>query len=331
MKFTHKIAALKRMGTYLLERDVSPARLLSRLALPSYLLLEDQLWVDRRVSFELHLEISRSSGDRCAGLRIADLTQFSDYGAYGAGVIGARTLGEALAFGCREIRQIESGTRLCLREDGSHAHLSVEFLGPVEVNPQQHIEAILLMLRKLLDRTTEHVPATAHFAHEFPRGVDVEPWFGSDLAFGGGRNELVFDRGMLRLPLQAPAVPAGAMIPADQTAHQVMAVVSQMLAYDRPTMEAVAGELHISIRTMQRHLARWGVTFEQLLDEYCHRLALQLLASGTLTITDIAFRLGYSDSAHFTRAFRRWTGKSPRQALKDLATASRSDAGRETA
>jgi AraC-like DNA-binding protein len=64
---------------------------------------------------------------------------------------------------------------------------------------------------------------------------------------------------------------------------------------------------------MQRHLAAWGVTYEQLIDDLLFHHAMVELSDASRSVTDVAFDLGYSDSAHFTRAFKRWTGYTPRQ------------------
>ena len=71
-------------------------------------------------------------------------------------------------------------------------------------------------------------------------------------------------------------------------------------------------------RTLERRLSRWGASFESLLDEFRRIRSLQLIQQGTHSLTDIAFLVGYSDSAHFTRAFRRWTGSPPRDYVRGL-------------
>jgi AraC-like DNA-binding protein len=76
--------------------------------------------------------------------------------------------------------------------------------------------------------------------------------------------------------------------------------------------ERVAKRLNISARTLQRRLNDWGVTFEELIDEYRRDRAARLLMRADHSIREIAYSLGYSDPAHFTRAFKRWTGVSPR-------------------
>lgn len=92
----------------------------------------------------------------------------------------------------------------------------------------------------------------------------------------------------------------------------VVHFMDETIQFGRPTVYAAAAAASMNLRTMQRQLATGGVTFETILDEYRHRHAVLYLQIGDMSVTDIAFKLGYSDSAHFTRAFRRWTGRNPR-------------------
>lgn len=77
-------------------------------------------------------------------------------------------------------------------------------------------------------------------------------------------------------------------------------------------MEAVASELCVSLRTLRRQLSHEGTSFRALLDEVRETLAIQLLEETALTMEQIAIRLGYSDTANFFHAFKRWTGFPPK-------------------
>jgi AraC-like DNA-binding protein len=77
------------------------------------------------------------------------------------------------------------------------------------------------------------------------------------------------------------------------------------------SLEDVAQELHMSPRTVKRKLAEHGTTFSALRDDLRRQRALLLLDNRALTIGDVAARLGYSELPNFTRAFRKWTGKTP--------------------
>jgi AraC-like DNA-binding protein len=78
----------------------------------------------------------------------------------------------------------------------------------------------------------------------------------------------------------------------------------------------------MSARTLQRRLKRNGVDFDALHDETRRSEALRLIELRKYSATEIAYMVGYSDPAHFTRAFKRWTGQAPsrfRAALRDGA------------
>jgi AraC-like DNA-binding protein len=79
------------------------------------------------------------------------------------------------------------------------------------------------------------------------------------------------------------------------------------------SMDTIAGKIGQSQRTLQRNLKEEGVTFEQVLDELRHKLALHYLAGKKVSVNETAYLVGFSDPASFSRAFKRWTGVSPRE------------------
>jgi AraC-like DNA-binding protein len=81
------------------------------------------------------------------------------------------------------------------------------------------------------------------------------------------------------------------------------------------TIGQVANELGVSRQTLFRKLKAEGVTFQQVLDELRHRLAVEYL-SNQKTSTEVAYLLGFSDQAAFSRAFKRWTGLRPSEVRK---------------
>ena len=93
--------------------------------------------------------------------------------------------------------------------------------------------------------------------------------------------------------------------------REVEAIVEPLLAAGDANIDRVARELGVSRQTLYRRLKAEGVTFEQLLDELRHRLALKLLRDEQMAVKQASWRLGFSDPAAFSRAFKRWTGSSP--------------------
>ena len=87
--------------------------------------------------------------------------------------------------------------------------------------------------------------------------------------------------------------------------------VEPLLASGSVRIEDVARDLGFSRQTLYRRLKAEGLTFEQLLDGLRQRLALRFIRDEGLPVKDAAYRLGFSDPAAFSRAFKRWTGSSP--------------------
>jgi len=148
--------------------------------------------------------------------------------------------------------------------------------------------------------------------------------FAPPVRFAQPLNRLVFDASVLDLPLTM-ADPAALRLAREQLERELDALgiggnvagrVRALLAKKLPkegfrSLEEVAAEIHVSPRTLKRKLAMEGAAFSELLEEQQRDRALSLLLSTELAIDEIAERVGYSDAANFTRAFRRWTGSTP--------------------
>ena len=89
-----------------------------------------------------------------------------------------------------------------------------------------------------------------------------------------------------------------------------------LLASGGARIERIARELGCSRQTLYRRLKEEGVTFEELLDGLRRRLALRFLREEGLAVKEAAYRLGFSDPSAFSRAFKRWTGSSPKAMRK---------------
>jgi AraC-like DNA-binding protein len=90
--------------------------------------------------------------------------------------------------------------------------------------------------------------------------------------------------------------------------------VAALLPHGLAQAEAVAGELGMSPRTLARRLAAEEVAFSTIVRELRIALAQRHLADGDLSVSQIAWLLGYREVGAFTHAFRRWTGMTPSEA-----------------
>jgi AraC-like DNA-binding protein len=166
------------------------------------------------------------------------------------------------------------------------------------------------------------VPSEVMFLHARPR--DTSPYrqfFNGPLRFDAGRSAIVFRKSWLEraLPghdagrhraLQLALVTQSMPADADLT-ESVRRALRTMVPRGRGSEAAVAALLSMPVRTLRRQLAAQGATFRDLTGEVRYEIARQLLIDSSMTVTDIAEVLGYSNASAFTRSFRRWTNTPP--------------------
>lgn len=113
---------------------------------------------------------------------------------------------------------------------------------------------------------------------------------------------------------------------ADSLRLRVVQAMRRLLHSDEPTLAAVAGELHLSERTLQRRLAEQQSSFTDLLDAVRHESALAYLREQRISVGEVGYLLGFSTPSSFFRAFKRWTGTTPQGWRLGLAGRGRPDA-----
>lgn len=84
-----------------------------------------------------------------------------------------------------------------------------------------------------------------------------------------------------------------------------------------PSIEVAAELMHMTKRTLIRKLKEEGTSYQQIKDRLRRDKAVRLLSLNTLSVGQIAEKLGFSDSAVFARAFKAWTGASPSDYRRD--------------
>ena len=169
------------------------------------------------------------------------------------------------------------------------------------------------------------------FTHPRPvYSADYERVFNVPVMFSSDRNAMLIDEGIFDHKLGIlPRYVFGVLIEhADAlvarmtqtwtTRGEVESLLLPILHKGEATMEAIAVKLGVSRQTLYRNLKKEGVTYEQLLDELRHRLAVEYLRGQKTSVNEAGYLIGFSDPAAFSRAFKRWTGKSPRDFQRAL-------------
>jgi AraC-like DNA-binding protein len=164
-----------------------------------------------------------------------------------------------------------------------------------------------------------------HFTHDAPPYIDeYERIFRVPVVFRSDRNALLVDEAVMSFkPPVAPSSVAEVLTShADDLLEKLASsksirdrverLLAESLSGGDITIETIAGKLSVSRQTLFRRLKSENTTFERVLDDLRHRLSLHYLDAGRKSVNQTAYLVGFSDPAAFSRAFKRWTGKSPR-------------------
>jgi len=102
----------------------------------------------------------------------------------------------------------------------------------------------------------------------------------------------------------------------------VQEIIAPLFRDGYPDVHSVATMLGLGVRTLQRRLSDEGVTYARVVARARFDVAQQMLEDPACKVIEVALDLGYSDQAHFTRAFTRWTGFAPREFQRIRASGS---------
>ncbi|MDD3763133.1 MAG: AraC family transcriptional regulator [Nevskiales bacterium] len=269
----------------------------------------------------------RAFGDVGLGLAVGGRESLSSFGMLGFAMMSSRTFGDAVAVGL-EYHQI-SGSLLDVhmqRSGGAVALVARERFPEAELLPFLCEEAFASMSnvsRAMLG--ARHRLLRAEFAYPAPRYVHAyEAAFDCPLRFGAAANRMWFDAGLLDEPLATynPISLAEALRACRAQAASVTTATEMLASLERwlrprlgrnPGAAEAARALHMTERTLRRRLAGEGTSFRALHDLLRAERARQLLADPLRSIAEVGAELGYSDGREFRRAFKRWTGLTPRE------------------
>jgi AraC-like DNA-binding protein len=268
---------------------------------------------------------SRLSGDPHFGLHLGERVRPGTFSVYGLVLMACRDFGQALEQTQRyeQLAHDLGRTHLALDRDdalyGWTSHYPAASRHLVEsVFAGIRVFGSWLAGRPLGPRSLSFVHRSDAPPDEYLRVLGVAPQFGAPA------NVARFDAALLGMPvpnadpslypvlrqhaerLLGERSAAGAGVPA-----QVRAELIRRLSQGGARLPAVAEQLGMSPRTLQRKLADAGSSFQDVLDGVRYELARDYLRQRELGLVDIAFLLGYQEQSAFTHAFREWSGLNP--------------------
>jgi AraC-like DNA-binding protein len=277
------------------------------------------------------------TGQADIGLRAVQLLPRGGAGAgYFAGS-SAATLGEALRLVAQFMPLVNEAAEFGLVVHGEVA--CFELRSRVPINRQASDFQVAAMARRIAEWSREKAGLEAWFGHAEPLDTSAyrEVLPGARLRFSAPCDAVVFDARRLELPLATADVELNtvmvkhatellARVPGAQSlAHRVRTTVMALMQEGDLDGCRVAARVGMSRRSLTRHLEQEQTSYSEVLNDVRRELALQLLQRTDLDIQEIASRLGYSLTAAFSRAFRRWEGVSPMQFRRAMAKAGEGD------
>lgn len=202
--------------------------------------------------------------------------------------------------------------------------LSWHFQAPRNVSRRQYVEfgaaGTIDILRKLT--STPLSPAKVEFRHYRKTGTrEISQFFGCPVTFGADANRFTLKRETLELPLQTADDHLFRIVRrfCEETLaktkmskpHLIASVEEKIAQHPDPKQESIARALGMSTRTLSRRLAAEGTSYQAVLEGYREAMAKGMIEGSDMSLTEIAFVLGYSDPGSFSTAFRRWVGVTP--------------------
>ena len=270
------------------------------------------------------------TNDPYIGLYTANFLHAPNLHALGYALTASSTLREFLERLVRYFRLLSGSSQPKLTETGGA--VSLEF---PQVVPTPHLTDdifglfLVNLIHELSDGTIR--PSQIRLYRPLPPddGIRHRRAFGCAMEFGATHSTFTFDARLVDLPLAGGSrdlaeqnerivIAYVAKLDRSDIQTRVRALLLQLLPSGDVTKEEIAKRMFMSPRTLQIKLSKSQTTFQDVVNDTRRALACGYLENSAMSITEIAYLLGFSDTSNFSRAFRRWTGRSPRAYAEQL-------------
>lgn len=276
--------------------------------------------------FRLLKLAERHTGDPMIGLQLGRHVDARAYEVLGYVLMSCNNLAEALQQLIRFDTLIWDVGGTTLEGEGDKAVLELHPKNVPWVPPEAFEIAVSgqYAMGKWLTGLNDS-PEAVSFRHSPRCDISVyEDVFQCEVLFRQPRTALIFSKEYMSVPLRYADPSLKTMMEAtgetmlkqyqqeSNIANEARAVIHKLLPTAEHDMEVVAQHLQLSPRVFSKKLQAAGYQYKDLVEEVRRDLADYYLSSQSMSITDIAFLLGYSEQSAFSRAFKKWTGYSPK-------------------
>lgn len=273
---------------------------------------------------QLTLRASELLGDPCIGLHAVQHWHPSHLGALGYAWLASSSLRTALQRLERYLKIVTAIMTVTLEQRTEGLAVVFKSRPGYRVLPGRGDFFVGLVLRmSRMNWGDTLAPVRVTLAHErYPCCDGYAGWFRCPIEFEAADNSMVFttdavDRSLpsgnpqLAHVLDQVIVRYIAALDRNDIVQRAKGVILDRLQTGRVVDDEVAQALHLSVRTLQRKLGESGTSFRELVDRTRRELAEAYIRDPTVSLSELAFMLGFSDASAFSRAYKRWTGRTP--------------------
>jgi AraC-like DNA-binding protein len=320
---------LTRLAIARLESAGVPvAPLLRRVGLTPELIAEPEERLSVRSQIALLDEAAIALKDDCIGFTLARAFDPREIGLLYYVMASSRTLGDAL----KRVARYSKVTNEALvfgYQEGNRLVLSLSYSGVPRHSDRHQMEFCMFGLLRICRILTGQNLVPQHFSisHYRSEGTsEMARFVGTKVEFGADRDEFALNVDARELPLihadsylndlllkYCEAALADRRGDMSQLRTRVENAISSVLPHGKVRAEDVARSLGMSKRTLARRLSDEGLNFTEILQQLRRDLAVRYLDDRKLHVAKIAWLLGFHEVSAFTHAFKRWTGKTPRE------------------
>jgi AraC-like DNA-binding protein len=274
--------------------------------------------------------------DDFLGYRLAASSELREMGLLFYVAASSDTLSHALQHAARYSSIVNEGVALKFGNGEEGAGITFHYIGVSRHLDRHQMEFFAATTVRISRQLTGQrvTPIRVRFTHHRDTiGSEFSEFLGDNVEFGAAADEVVFAPSTGHLPIIGAdpylnrllvkyCEEALARRPANLESFRsaVQNAIVPLLPHGQAEAAETARKLGMSQRTLARRLRVEGVTFSQVLDSLKSDLAQRYLADASLSISQIAWLLGYQEVSAFTHAFKRWTGTTPREARARMAS-----------
>lgn len=276
----------------------------------------------------LYEKAAELTGDDDFGLHIGESVDLSLFDVVGYCALNSSTLGAAFARVARYHSIWTDGALFTLESANETSAIVYSYSDPSILERRQDSEMTLATVTTLCRTIAapDFAPAAVEFQHAAPNDLsEHRRLFNCPVKFDAPTNRLSFPSDFLSLPIAKADASLCALLdrhaeellakfpPRDSLIDQVRNAIADEFRGGEPSLERIADHLGLTPRTLQRKLQELGTSYNDVLDQMRRQLAERYLREPKMAICEVAYLLGFSESSSFHRAFKRWTGVTPKE------------------